>query len=200
LAAYFIRQGFARLRDDAATRPSRWLTAGMTLVLMVAYPLPAVDYMGQILTRRSDSPSRLVNYLRSNVSRQCLIETPEYELAFLDDDHRIHLMPPYFFVEATPERVVLLNPQLQPYDFDQVGAEMLILGTFGKGVFKQIYAPARVAQNWRRIAQVDYYDIYVRQTRANKPPERATASSRRIKLASPRGGNAGKTAAHPQYH
>ena len=45
--------------------------------------------------------------------RSWLIETPEYELAFLDDDHRIHLMPSYYFVEATPDKVVLLNPRPQ---------------------------------------------------------------------------------------
>ena len=98
----------------------------------------------------------------------CLIETPEYELAFLDDDHRIHLMPSYFFVESTPDRVVLLNPRRQPYEFNRVGADILILGSFGKSVFKQVYPPALINREWLRVAQVDYYDIYVAKKSAKQ--------------------------------
>jgi hypothetical protein len=99
------------------------------------------------------------------------IETPEDELAFLDDDHRIHLMPSYFLyflVESTPDRVALLNPRWQPYEFNRVGADILILGRFGKGVFKQVYPPALIDREWRRVAQVDYYDIYVSKKSAKK--------------------------------
>ena len=35
------------------------------------------------------------------------------------------------------------------------------MGTFGKGVFKQVYPPGLINREWRRIAQVDYYDIYI---------------------------------------
>ena len=109
-----------------------------------------------------------MQYLRTHVPTRCLIETPEYELAFLDDDHRIHLMPSYFFVESTPDRVVLLNPRKQPYEFNRVGADILILGSFGKSVFKQVYPPALINREWRRIAQVDYYDIYVSRKSAKR--------------------------------
>jgi hypothetical protein len=102
------------------------------------------------------------------VPTNCLIETPEYELAFLDDDHRIHLMPSYFFVESTPDRIVLLNPRKQPYEFNRVGADILILGRFGKGVFKQVYPPVLINREWRRVAQVDCYDIYVSKKSAKK--------------------------------
>ena len=118
--------------------------------------------MSQVVTRGNNPPEKLLKFLQAHVPRSCLIETPEYELAFLDDDHRIHLMPSYYFVEATPDKIVLLNPRPNPYDFERVGADMLILGRFGKGVFKQIYPARLVARDWRRIAQVDYYDIYVR--------------------------------------
>jgi hypothetical protein len=109
-----------------------------------------------------------VQYLRAHVPASCLIETPEYELAFLDDEHRIHLMPSYYFVESTPEGVVLLNPRKQPYEFNRVGADFLILGSFGKSIFKQIYPPAIINREWQRIAQVDYYDIYVPRKSAKK--------------------------------
>ena len=194
LAAHFVRQAMARLTTPLGRRLPAWLVPGMLLALLMVYPLPALDYLAQIFKSRADSPSRLVNYLRAHVSRDCLIETPEYELAFLDDDHRIHLMPPYFFVESTPERIVLLNPRQKPYDCNRVGADLLILGCFGKGVFKQVYSPALLSRGWRRIAQVDYYDIYVRQDRASKPvksnplltrPRVKLASPSRLKLASP---------------
>ena len=132
-------------------------------VLVLFYPVGGLDFFKQILICRGSAPTRLVQYLRTHVPPRCLIETPEYELAFLDDDHRIHLMPSYFFVESTPDRVVLLNPRRQPYEFNRVGADILILGSFGKSVFKQVYPPALINREWRRIAQVDYYDIYVSQ-------------------------------------
>jgi hypothetical protein len=62
----------------------------------------------------------------------------------------------------------LLNPRRQPYDFCRVGADFLILGSFGKSVFKQIYSPALINRDWSRIAQVDYYDIYVAKKSAKK--------------------------------
>ena len=109
--------------------------------LVLFYPVAGLDFFKQILICRGSAPTRLVQYLRTHVPTRCLIETPEYELAFLDDDHRIHLMPSYYFVESTPDRVVLLNPRRQPYEFNRVGADILILGSFGKSVFKQVYPP-----------------------------------------------------------
>jgi len=188
LAAHFLGRGMARLTVESAPPLPRWLASVTLLILLLGfYPLPGLDYMDQIFTRTADSPSHLVHYLRSHVPARSLIETPEYELAFLDDDHRIHLMPPYFFVESTPDRVVLLNPQVKPYDFDRVGADLLILGPFGKSVFKQIYQPARISQGWHRIATVDHYDIYLRRDRDQKPAPHTSSSRPRMKLAvSPR--------------
>jgi hypothetical protein len=64
--------------------------------------------------------------------------------------------------------VALLNPRKQPYEFSRVGADILILGSFGKSVFKQVYPPALINREWRRIAQVDYYDIYVSRKSAKR--------------------------------
>jgi len=167
LATLFLRRAIIRLGAWLA-RPPRWLAPGIVAVfLIMLYPFPGIDYLRVISSRTADSPYRLVDYLKAHVPRSCLIETPEYELAFLTDDYRIHLMPAYYFVESTPDRIVLLNPRKKPYDFNRVGADLLVLGTFGKSVFKQIYPPARIAREWRRLAQVGDYDIYVsRQGRA----------------------------------
>jgi hypothetical protein len=168
LAACFIREGVARLTADLGGAP-RWLAPGLLAAFLVLLcPLPGVELLGPILNRQADAPYRLLHYLQTKVPPQCLIETPEYELAFLDDEHHIHLMPSYFFLESTPKGVVLLNPRPQPYDFERVGADFLVLGSFGKSVFRQIYPPARLVRDWRRIAQVDYYDIYVRRNLARK--------------------------------
>jgi hypothetical protein len=131
-------------------------------------PVGGLDYFKEVLVCKGSAPGRLVQYLRTHVPTSCLIETPEYELAFLDDDHRIHHMPSYFFVESTPDRVVLFNPRQRPYEFNRVGADILILGSFGKSVFKQVYPPALINQGWRRVAQVEYYDIYVSKKSAKR--------------------------------
>lgn len=128
-------------------------------------PLSGVDILTAVVNTRTSPPHKLLEFLQARIPRDCLIETPEYELAFLTDEHRIHLMPAFFFVESTPERVVLLNPRGQEYDFNRTGADVLILGSFGKSVFRQVYPPARIAGKWRKVAQVDFYDIYVRRGR-----------------------------------
>lgn len=164
LAAHFLLKGVGRLTAHSHSRSSPWLTAGVVLsFLILLYPWSGLDYLNQVLTRKNNPPEKLVKFLHNHVPRSWLIETPEYELVFLDEEHRIHLMPSFYFVKSTPEKVVLLNPRHNPYNFERVGANMLILGSFGKSVFKQIYPPRLVARDWRRIAQVDYYDIYVRR-------------------------------------
>ncbi len=169
LAAYFIVKVATRLAAKVSTPPPRWLAPGIIAAVLVLFsPLGGLDYFKEVLVCKGSAPGRLVQYLRTHVPTRCLIETPEYELAFLDDDHRIHHMPSYFFVESTPDRVVLLNPRKQPYKFNQVGADILILGSFGKSVFKQVYPPALINQQWRRVAQVEYYDIYVSKKSAKK--------------------------------
>jgi hypothetical protein len=169
LAAYFLRQVAARLTSGVSTPAPRWLAPGIiTAVLILFYPAIGLDFFKQTLICKGTAPARLVQYLQTHVPSRCLIETPEYELAFLDDDHRIHLMPSYFFIESTPDRVALLNPRRRPYEFNRVGADILILGSFGKSVFKQVYPPALINRKWRRIAQVDYYDIYVSRNSAKK--------------------------------
>jgi len=169
LAAYFIVRVAARLAAKVSTPPPRWLARGiMAAVLVLFSPLGGLHCFKEVLVCQGSAPERLVQYLRTHVPTNCLIETPEYELAFLDDDHRIHHMPSYFFVESTPDRVVLLNPRKQPYKFNQVGADILILGSFGKSVFKQVYPPALINQEWRRVARVDYYDVYVAKKSAKR--------------------------------
>jgi len=165
LAAHFLLRAVGRLTAHLPSRPAAWLPGGIIMAfLIIFYPWSGLDYLGQVVTHAGSPPEKMVKFLRDHVPLCSLIETPEYELAFLDDDHRIHLMPSYFFMEATPDKIVLLNPRAKPYDFDRVGADILILGNFGKGVFSQVYPAPLVARGWRRIAQVDYYDIYVRQS------------------------------------
>ncbi|PIU53645.1 MAG: hypothetical protein COS90_05040 [Deltaproteobacteria bacterium CG07_land_8_20_14_0_80_60_11] len=169
LAAYFLGKVATRLTSRVFTPLPRWLAPGIIATFLVLFsPVGGLDFFKQTLVCQGSAPTRLVQYLRTHVPASCLIETPEYELAFLDDDHRIHLMPSYFFVESTPDRVVLLNPRKRPYEFNRVGADILILGRFGKCVFKQVYPPALINREWRRIAQVDYYDIYVSKKSAKK--------------------------------
>ena len=164
LAAHFLLLGIRRLTFHLPPSPAAWLAGGIIMVFLILfYPWSGLDYLRQVVTHTGSPPEKLVKFLRDHVPRSSLIETPEYELAFLDDEHRIHLMPSYYFVEATPDKVVLLNPRPRPYDFDVVGADILILGNFGKGVFSQVYPTPMVARGWQRMAQVDYYDIYVRR-------------------------------------
>jgi hypothetical protein len=205
LAAYFLCQVAARLTAGVCPRPPRWLAPGIIATFLILfYPFSGLDYFKEVLTCRGSAPLRLVHYLRTHVPTRCLIETPEYELTFLDDDHHIHLMPSFFFVESTPERVVLLNPRRQPYEFNRVKADLLILGSFGKSVFKQVYPPALINRDWRRIAQVDYYDIYVRRKSEKKMValiNKNMASHRKASLIRPASKNdVQETFADSQYH
>jgi hypothetical protein len=205
LAAYFLRQGAARLASRVITRPPRWLAPGIIAAFLILFfSFSGLDYFKQVLTCRSEAPLHLVHYLRTHVPDRCLIETPEYELAFLDDDHRFHLMPSFYFVESTPDRVVLLNPRRQPYNFNRVGADILILGSFGKSVFKQVYPPALIQRDWRRIAQVDYYNIYISRKSEKKMVKlinQTLALHQKANLIRPASKiNARGTVVHSYYH
>jgi 4-amino-4-deoxy-L-arabinose transferase-like glycosyltransferase len=169
LGAYFLHKVAARLTAGAFRRPPRWLAPGIIAAsLVLFFPGGGLYCFKQVLTCRGSAPMHLEQYLHTHVPTSCLIETPEYELAFLDDDHHIHLMPSYYFVESTPDRVVLYNPRSKPYQFNRVGADLLILGSFGKSVFRQVYPQALINRGWRRIARVDYYDIYVSRKSAKR--------------------------------
>jgi 4-amino-4-deoxy-L-arabinose transferase-like glycosyltransferase len=169
LGAYFLHKVAARLTAGAFRRPPRWLAPGIIAAsLVLFFPGGGLYCFKQVLTCRGSAPMHLEQYLHTHVPTSCLIETPEYELAFLDDDHHIHLMPSYYFVESTPDRVVLYNPRSKPYQFNRVGADLLILGSFGKSVFRQVYPQALINREWRRIARVDYYDIYVSRKSAKR--------------------------------
>jgi hypothetical protein len=178
VAAHFLLRLTARLVQGWPGRLRPWLAGGaLAVFVLLFYPLPGLDFFQCIYNKGTDAPYRLAEFIHNRVPPGCLIETPEYELVFLDDDHRIHLMPSYFFVESTPERITLLNPRGRPYDFNQVGADVLILGTFGKSVFKQVYPPSQVNRHWRRIAQIDCYDIYLSRKSARKWRQLAAAVS-----------------------
>jgi hypothetical protein len=138
--------------------------------------------LGGILTSHSSPAVRIEAYLADNIPPDCLIETPEYELVFLDDVHRFHLMPDFYFVESDEKRVVLLNPRPSKYDFDKIGADFLVLGSFGKSVFKEVYPPAKVARNWRKIAQVGFYDIYVRRGREHHVGQKNCPLAKKTKI------------------
>jgi hypothetical protein len=178
LAARFLRQGLTRLTAHLSPRYARKLAVGLAAIFLTCwYPSTGLDIMGMIFTTQTNPTTRLVDYLRAHVPEHCLIETPEYELVFLDDQHQIHVMPAFFFVESTPHCIKLLNPRWQPYDFNTVGADYLILGSFGKSVFREVYAPERVDKNWRKIAQVDFYDIYVTRHRPARVWKKVTTLS-----------------------
>lgn len=165
LAAFLLGRVLTGLTAGLSPRPLKWVTAGLLAGFFFwVYPVTGLDYMRAIIDRQEHSPSRLIDYLQKHVPLRCLIETPEYELVFLDDQHRFHLMPAFFFIESDEEGVVLLNPRRSPYNFNQVRADVLVLGCYGKSIFAQIYPPKQVARHWRKVAQVDYYDIYIRRS------------------------------------
>ncbi|MFZ2088363.1 MAG: glycosyltransferase family 39 protein [Desulfobaccales bacterium] len=165
LAAFLLCRLLARLTAGLAPRPLRWAAAGVLAGFFIwFYPVTGLEYMKTLALDHGHAPSRLVDYLRKYVPSRTLIETPEYELAFLDDEHCFHHMPAFFIVESGKKGVELLNPRRYPYNFNQIKADVLILGYFGKSIFAQVYAPAQVARYWRKIAQIDYYDIYVRRS------------------------------------
>ncbi|HAY20941.1 MAG TPA: hypothetical protein DCY27_01990 [Desulfobacterales bacterium] len=135
----------------------------LSMMIALVFPLSIFSYLPRIMNSADDSPHKLVDYLQRSIPNDVLIETPEYELVFLDDDHRYHLMPAFYFVESTPDKIVLHSPETGRYDFAKVKADLLILGSFGKSVFRQIYPWSQVRRYYKKISTIDYYDIYLRR-------------------------------------
>jgi 4-amino-4-deoxy-L-arabinose transferase-like glycosyltransferase len=165
LAAYLLCRVWARLTAGLAPRPLKLVTLGLLAGFFLwFFPVTGLDYMTTLAQYQKNPPNRLVEYLRKRVPLRTLIETPEYELVFLDDEHPIHLMPAYYIIESGEQGVKLFDPRSSAYNFNQIKADVLVLGCFGKSIFAQIYPPALVAKYWRKVAQLDYYDIYVRRS------------------------------------
>jgi hypothetical protein len=173
LAACLVCRVLGRLTAGLAPRPMKLVSAGLLAAFFIwVFPTTGLDCMRTASQSQEHPPSRLVDYLRRCVPLKSLIETPEYELAFLDDDHRIHLMPAFYIIESGEKGVKLLNPRHYPYNFNKIKAEVLILGYFGKSVFAQVYPPALVNKYWLKVAQIDCYDIYVRRSSPLLKPDR----------------------------
>ncbi|MGQ9920513.1 MAG: ArnT family glycosyltransferase [Desulfobacca sp.] len=154
----------AACQQASLCRRHRWLpTWGVLLPVAMLFPLAGLYNLQPVLSRCTDSPYKLVEYLRQHVPEHVLIETPEYELIFLDDGHRFHLMPEFYFVESYGDHITLFDPTQCSYDFQRVRAEFLILGSFGKSVFRQNYPQVKIDRCYRKIATIDFYDIYLRR-------------------------------------
>jgi 4-amino-4-deoxy-L-arabinose transferase-like glycosyltransferase len=181
LAAYLLCRIWAHLTTGLAPNPMKLVTAGLLVAAFFWFlPVNGLDYMKNVAQYQKNSPNRLVAYLRKHVPPRALIETPEYELVFLDDEHHIHTMPSYFIIQSGEKGVELLNPRHYPYNFNQTKADVLVLGYFGKSIFAQIYPPALIHKYWQKVAQLDYYDVYVRRSsallKAPDSPVRISAS------------------------
>ena len=167
LAARLLWHLLGRATAAASLRARIIIAPALTLGFFLwLFPLTGLDLMAAACTCVVHPPTRVIEYLKRHIPPQALIETPEYELAFLDDEHKYNLMPAFFFIESNESGVRLLNPRGQPYDFNRSKAEVLVLGSFGKSIFRQIYPPTLVERHWRQVARIDFYDIYVR-----RPPE-----------------------------
>jgi hypothetical protein len=146
------------------SHPTWGKVAGVLVLVAGLFPLTGFFSLHPIISRSTDSPFKVVDYLRHHVPGNFLIETPEYELPFLDDEHRFHLMPECYFVESTKDTIVLDDCQ-RDYDFTKIRADLLVLGSFGKSVFKENYPLEQVKKYYRKIATIDFYDIYLRRDR-----------------------------------
>jgi hypothetical protein len=202
-AAVLLCRLWDRLTLSGARFPLKLAAAGLLAGFALwFFPGPGLKCMHNACEHQGQPPSHLVDYLRERVPRHSLIETPEYELAFLDDFHRFHLMPAYFFMESDEHGVKLLNPRPDSYNFNQVKADFLVLGYFGKSIFAQVYPPAVVARYWQKVAQLDYYDVYVRRSsallKADGPAKLSTSPS--VPIIKARGNKVhGPRSKHPPF-
>jgi 4-amino-4-deoxy-L-arabinose transferase-like glycosyltransferase len=190
LAAALNCRVITRLTAGLAPRPLQWTMAGLLVGFFLwVYPVTGLKYMKALTESRDQPPSRLVEYLQERIPYRCLIETPEYELAFLDDEHRFHLMPAFYFIKSDKDGVELLNPRKSPYDFNQVKADVLILGSFGKSIFSRIYPKSRVTRYWRKVVRIEYYDVYKRRSPTPRvEPRTSGKTSREARSSQPQGG------------
>jgi 4-amino-4-deoxy-L-arabinose transferase-like glycosyltransferase len=167
-AAYLVAAVYETSSRAADFRDHPHLARGAGIIVLTClmFPLTLAGSLQPLWTRATDSPFKVIEYLQYHIPNNFLIETPEYELTFLDDEHRFHLMPEFYFVESTANKIVLDSPGHEAYDFTKIRADVLVLGSFGKSVFQQNYPLDQVRKHYKKIASVDYYDIYLRQDRS----------------------------------
>ena len=86
-AAYLLVNIYQTLCRAANLRghPNWGKAAGVLMLAGLIFPFTTLGSLHSLCTRATDSPFKVVDYLKVHVPNSFLIQTPEYELTFLDD-------------------------------------------------------------------------------------------------------------------
>jgi 4-amino-4-deoxy-L-arabinose transferase-like glycosyltransferase len=143
------------LRQTNISFPLVQLSLALLAVFMIGYG--ALIDVNNVFRGGDQSAQQMAEYLDTHLERGVLIETWEWEIAFLTHHNYHH--PPFEVLEAMVRRVNLGMPFSDTlYDFQQFHPGYLIDGPFSK--WTQLYPEAFLQEQCELVTSVGEYDLY----------------------------------------
>jgi hypothetical protein len=143
------------LRQTNMSSPLVQLSLALLSVFMIGYG--ALIDVNNVLRGGDQCAQQMAEYLDTHLERGILIETWEWEIAFLTDHNYHH--PPFKVLEAMVRRVHFGTPVSDTmYDFQQFHPGYLIDGPFSK--WTHLYPKTFLQKQCELVTSAGGYDLY----------------------------------------
>lgn len=157
----FSELSLSKLRSVIATddRASVALRVSVVLMFAVFLLVSSSQSMKQIFLEPSQSAQQFAAYLQAHVEKDELVETWEWEVAFLADGVRFHHPPSSLLPILLAHHWFGAPYDPQEYDFQQYSPSYIVVGWFAKTV-QNLYPVDFLEKEATLVASIGIYDLY----------------------------------------
>jgi len=133
-------------------------TAGVWAVLVLLLATSAWPVVREVARASKTPVQQFVDYLDKGITDDSVIETWEWEVAFLAGPLNFHHPPTLLLNTAITRQQFGQTTQTWDYDFEQANPRYLVLGPFGKWV--GLYPSEFLNTRCTKLLTVGEYDLY----------------------------------------
>jgi hypothetical protein len=151
-----LREVWAALGSGGIAPIAR--TASVFLILIMLLSYSSRDVTKSIFSAPDRSAQQFAAYIDAHIGESKLIETWEWEIAFLANGHNYHHPPTSLLnsLIAHGNLGVPYDPGI--YDFEQYGPAYVVVGSFAK--WTGLYPPDLLERECTLVKSIGEYDLY----------------------------------------
>jgi 4-amino-4-deoxy-L-arabinose transferase-like glycosyltransferase len=154
-----LGDGFRFARREAGTPASAgWARALAVLVMVVVLPWGNFRLLARDLVAPDRSLEQFNAYLQAHVPAGAVIETWEWEVAFLDTTHRYHFPPTPLLNTLIAQANLGVTGDVVDYDFLAAQPDYVVVGRFAQ--WTNLYPMAILAARGRPVVTIGIYVLY----------------------------------------